>query len=356
MVHGLLLMPLLMSCGDKVEQKHSFTTVRINKHTPIKDQGRSQLCWIYAMLSTIETDRLSLGDSVHLSPFFLIRNYLSEQTEKYYNHHGRTSLISRATALTAIRLLQQYGAMPYDSYHRGKNVNFTVLTERISKLSQQAVNASWDFDRFKSMIDDNLDKSLGHAVPRVFMLGAEYTHQEFARSVCAPDEYIGYTSFTHHPFYSSFVLEIPDNRDESQYYNIPLKELVDNVCKAVGQGYAVCWEGDVSEPGFSFKHGMAVLGRHRKGDMQELRQSEFEDNSTTDDHCMSIIGTARDENGASYFILKNSWGTDNPYGGLMYMSFDYFKLKTIAVVMSKASLQSTDRPRRQDREQYIYLR
>lgn len=354
----LLLLPLLVSCGGgKVVMEHVFTVERINKYTPVKDQGRSQLCWIYAMLSTIETDRLSLGDSVHLSPFFPMRNYFLEQAGTYYNRQGRMPFTSRATALTAVRLLQQYGLMPYDAYRRGGNVNFTVLTERVEQLAQKALHTLADFGRYQKIMEEDIDKSLGQVTGRVFMYGAEYTPHEFARSVCAPGEYEGYTSFTHHAFYDGFALEVPDNHDDCEYYNLPLQELVDNVCEAVRRGYAVCWEGDISEPGFSFKQGVAVLpDGSGDEDMQELRQLGFEDLSTTDDHCMSIIGLAHDEHGKPYFILKNSWGTDNPYGGLMYMSQDYFKLKTIAVVMSKASLQSTDHRHRPDREQYIYLR
>lgn len=353
----LLLFPALISCKDNIRLDYRFTIDHINGYTPVKDQGRSQVCWIYAMLSTIETSRLALGDSVNLSPYFVARSYYLEQAGRYYDRYGRKFLTSRATALTAVRLLQQYGLMPYDSYHHGKGVNLTVLADHIRQQSKHTLRVSKDKKQYIEGVQKILDKNLGSAAPHVYMLGAQYTYQEFARSVCAPDEYVGYTSFAHKPFYSNFVLEVPDNYDDSQYYNLPIDELVDNVRTTVKNGGGVCWEGDVSEPGFSFKDGIAVLSDGLRGkNVQDLRQREFENTTTTDDHCMAVVGLAHDDRGTEYFIMKNSWGKSNPYNGLMYMSVDYFKLKTIAVVMPKVSHQNTNHQHLQDPEQYIYLR
>ncbi|MCH5311060.1 MAG: cysteine protease [Prevotella sp.] len=353
----VLLLPSVLSCSDKVAFDGQFTIDHLNKYTPVKDQGRNQICWIYATLSAIETTHLSLGDSVHLSPYFPLRNYLWEQARQYWSDKDEASFTSRSTALTAIRLLQQYGAMPYDSYHRGEKVNINVLTDKTSLLAKHSQPLSKDFDAYSRKISDGIDDALGYPSHHVFMFGMEYTPHEFARSVCAPDEYVGYTSFLHHPFYESFALEVPDNIDGSEYYNIPIDELTDMVCNAVIQGYGVCWEGDISEPGFSFGQGFAVVTDEAEpSNVQEQRQKEFNKHKTTDDHCMAIVGLAHDDSGKQYLIMKNSWGKDNPYDGLMYMSIDYFKLKTIAVVMPKVSPQSTSRQHRQDREQYICWR
>lgn len=337
--------------------KYIFTTDHINKYTPIRDQGRKQICWIYAMLATVEGDRLSLGDSICVSPFYPARNYILEQVDKYYNQDGRKPLTFRATALTALRLIGEYGAAPYDAYSHGERVNFTSLAESAGMAAQQAVLKKDGADKCKKNVEDTLDKHLGAPTPHVHLYGAEYTPQEFARSVCPPDEYIGYTSLTHHHFYGTFPLEIPDNFDNSEYYNLPIDELTGMVIKAVQDGRAVCWEGDVSEDGFSFADGVAVYPEKiDAGELQERRQRMFENNETTDDHCMCIVGLAHDQFGERYFIMKNSWGTSNRYHGLMYMSLNYFKLKTIAVVMTKAYHQSTNHQHRPDREQYIYLR
>lgn len=348
---------LLVSCKKSVSFEKSFTIDCINKYTPVKNQGKNNTCWIYGMLSTIESNHLALGDSVHLSPYFIARNFIIDQTDKYCQSNGRMAFTMRATALTAIRLLNKYGAMPYDSYHRGNKVNFTVLAEQGALLAQHALRKSESNDVCRCEVTEKLDQTLGYPANNVFMLGAQYTPQEFSRSVCAPDEYIGLTSYIHHPFYVPFSIEVPDNGDNSQYYNIPIQQLTDLVRKTVKGGYSVCWEGDVSEDGFSFEKGVAVMTDMPKAkDIQERRQRDFENEETTDDHCMSIIGIAHDKSGTEYFIMKNSWGTNNPYDGLVYMSVDYFKMKTIAVVLSKAYLQSTDHPHLRAQEQYIYFR
>lgn len=322
--------------------KYSFTTDHINKYTPIRDQGRKQICWAYAMLATVEGDRLALGDSVCVSPFFLARNYLLEQAGEFYCRKGKKTFTLRATALTALRLLEEHGAMPYDAYSHGERINFNTLVENVEVTSQQAVQKKVDTDRFRKNVEDAIDKCLGYPTPHVHMYGAEYTPGEFARSVCPPDEYIGFTSFTHHPFYGTFALEVPDNYDDSEYYNLPIEELTGKVIKAVRDGRNVCWEGDVSEEGFSFKDGVAVFTENINADeLQERRQRMFENSDTADDHCMCIIGLAHDQFGTQYFIMKNSWGDDSRYKGLMYMSMRYFKMKTIAVVMSKDYRQST---------------
>lgn len=358
-VLSMTLVLLIVACrhGSNDFEKYTFTIDHINKYTPIRDQGRKQICWIYAMLATFEGDRLALGDSICLSPFYPARNYILEQVDGYYNQGGRKSLTFRATSLTALRLIGQYGAMPYDAYSHGEKVNFNALVENVGLTAQQSVLNKDGAEQCRKKVEDTVDKHLGYPTPHVHLYGAEYTPHEFARSVCPPDEYIGYTSFTHHHFYVAFPLEIPDNFDNSEYYNLPIDELTGMVIKAVKAGRSVCWEGDVSDDGFSFTDGVAVLPEKTDADkLQDLRQRMFENNETTDDHCMCIVGLAHDQFGERYFIMKNSWGTNNRYHGLMYMSLDYFKMKTISVVMTKAYHRNINHRHRPDREQYIYLR
>lgn len=337
--------------------KYSFTTDHINKYTPIRDQGRKQICWAYAMLATIESDRLALGDSICISPFFIARNYLLEQAGEFYCRNGKKPFTLRATALTALRLLEEFGAMPYDAYGHGERINFNTLVENVEATSQQSIQKKVDANRFRKNVEDTIDKYLGPPTPCVHLYGAEYTPHEFERSVCPPDEYIGFTSFTHHNFYNTFALEVPDNYDKSEYYNLPIGELTDMVIKAVKDGRSICWEGDVSEEGFSFNDGVAVLSENINAEeVQERRQRMFENSGTTDDHCMCIIGLAHDQFGTQYFIMKNSWGADSRYNGLMYVSLAYFKMKTIAVVMSRGYHKNTSRQPKPDQKQYMELR
>ncbi len=323
---------LAASCGRTVPEKRytaeRFTHEVCLRHTPVKDQGHSQLCWAYAMLATIETEHIMAGDSVNLSPHYAARCLLAEEARRSFLAGNKGTAVSlRATAPKLLRLLHDYGTMPYDTYN-AHGMNGNTLARRIALAAAQSHSLNEADDRARRL----LDTYIGFLPKRVYMLGAEYTFKEFAHSVCMRDEYTALTSFTHHPFGEAFALEVPDNRSGELFHNIPIDDLMQRIYRSLRAGHPVCWEGDISEEGFSFSRGTATLASP-KPCTQEQRQREFDTRRTTDDHCMALIGIARDGKGRPYFIAKNSWGTANPYGGLMYLSADYVRMKTVAVVM-----------------------
>lgn len=330
----LLAVLLLASCGQKTEKK-GYANARMTndvllKTTPVKDQGSSQLCWDYAMLATIETEHLMQGDSVNLSPDYVARRLLEEEADRLYlTRKGRISL--RGVAPMLIRLIETYGLTHYDAFHAGRDTDYGIICRKILPMAQ----GSRSLEEFHKNLEALLDNEINAVVPRVYMFGAIYTPLEFAHSVCRDDEYMAYTSFTHHPFGKAFPLEIPDNRYYDTFMNVPIDSLMSIIINNVRHGHPVCWEGDISEDGFSFQRGTAVLEKPLSSNVQQERQREFENHETTDDHCMEIAGIAHDSNGGKYFIMKNSWGTNNPYHGFMYVSFDYVKLKTIGVVCKR---------------------
>lgn len=328
---------------DVAVKTHIFTIETLNGHTPVKDQGHGGTCWIHAMLAAIETDRIMKGDSVNLSPAFSMRCMLEEQYLRNVLCQGRSKVTDRGTAPDLLRLLAYYGTMPYDSYYHtatddGRLTSSSLLARKTHALAEKAVAQRVSPMKYKPLLETMLDESLGTLPHRIYMLGAEYTPMEFGHSVCLRDNYVALTSFTHHPFNTYVDLELPDNHHHNLFYNIPIERLVAMVKKAVESGHGICWEGDISEKGFSFAKGLAICKAH-KGNVQEQRQKDFFTASTTDDHCMAIVGLAHDGNGRQYYIMKNSWGKDNPYGGLMYMSEEYLKLKTVAVVMHKECIE-----------------
>lgn len=302
--------------------------VRI-KTTPVKSQGRSPLCWTYAMLATIESERLMLGDSVSLSPDFLARKWLQSQAQACYLSRGKKGVSLRGMATMTLRLMERYGMEPYDSYHPFDDVNYNVLGRKAMQVARGAASLR----QLDSRLGDILDKEIGYLPPSLFMLGTPYTPKQFSESVYIPGEYTALTSFSHHPFGETFVLESPDNQLSDTYYNIGIDELMSIIVGAIRSGHPVCWEGDVTEKGFDFANGVARIDNENIPVTQELRQREYERFRTTDDHCMELCGLARNEHNDIYFIAKNSWGTDNPFGGFMYLSYNYVKLKTIAVVL-----------------------
>lgn len=326
------------------------------KTTPVKDQGHSSLCWVYAMLATIETEHLMQGDSVDLSADFVTRNYLHEQaaerfmirnkTIKRKNRH--TDITTRGVGSMLLRLIQTYGAERYYAYSRKEDCNMNVLCRQL----EQVVDTSPSLAEMNKRVEELMDNTIGLAPKFVFMGGAEYTPLEFAHSVCRDDEYESLTSFSHHPFGKRFVLEVPDNRYHDTYLNVRIDTLMNMIERSLRKGHPVCWEGDTSEEGFSFSKGLGKLthtqtdkikegqpaGKPSAARWQQCRQHDFEMGNTTDDHCMEIVGIAHNKNGHRFFICKNSWGTMNPYGGFMYLSENYVRLKTIAVFIPKVAI------------------
>ena len=323
----------LCSCGRKAAVERVFTVETMNRITPVKDQGRSPLCWVYAMLAVIESDRLMLGDSVNLSPAYTARRILERQAERCYLSGGAEGVRADGVAPDLPAALEEYGAMPYDSYR--SDCNYNVLCRRLSRLAQTAAVRRDGLERLRGAVAGMLDTAINPLPPHVWMYGAEYTPREFAHSVCMPGDYVAMTSYTHEPFNRSVILDIPANRRGRRFMNVPLDTLVSRVVGALRSGRSVCWEGDISNAGFSFERGTADTGRTAVEVTQAVRQRAFERLSVTDDHCMAIVGLARDASGGRWFVCKNSWGTGNPYGGMVYMSEQYFRLNTVAVVMRR---------------------
>lgn len=331
---SVLLAAILLVCGCTQQQaqtpKH-FTTEAISPYTPIKDQGGSEACWAYAMLATIESEHIIMGDSVNLSPLYAVRTLLEQQTVRRYLT-GKSSLITaKGTMPLLIDVMKESGMVCYDAYHG--DCNTPVVCRKLTKKADAAMARGIGVKRLEEETAGMLDSYIGPTPENVFLFGARYSTQEFAESVCLPNEYHFYTSFSHHPFYQDVDLELPDNYRHSSFTNLPIDTLVNIIVDRLESGHPVCWEGDVTEPGFSFSKGVAVLANEAAPCSQQMRQQAFERHETTDDHCMELIGIAKDENNKRYIICKNSWGTANPYGGLMYMSLDYLRLKTIAVAM-----------------------
>ena len=325
---------MLASCTDfnvgrrtDAGKKRQFTTETLLGYTPVKHQGRSPLCWAYAMLATIESEHIQIGDSVNLSVDYVARYLLAEQARQHFLSKGYDRITLRGTAPLLLRLISEYGIMPYDSYN-APSLNYNALTQRVQTMS----NTSTDLSQLSQRVQRLFDERIGYLPKNVYMLGAEYTPQQFAHSVYMYGEYTPLTSFTHHPFDQTFAIEVSDNYSDELFYNVPIDVMMRRIEMSLRSGRPVCWEGDVTEPGFSFERGVAELPDERPCTQQQ-RQKAFETRRTTDDHCMCLIGIAHDEKGRRYYIAKNSYGTDNPYGGLMYLSENYVRLKTVAVVV-----------------------
>ena len=313
-------------------------SVKLISTTPIKDQGKSELCWVYAMLGTIESEHIMKGDSVNLSPAYIARMMLQEKALEYYFSGGKKSISMRGMSSMLIHYIDKYGAQPYDSYEDPKHINYKVLCRKVEKICDGAIAKKMGISKLHNELDELFDQEIGYMpAKQVHMLGAEYTPLEFAHSVCYPEEYVSLTSFTHHPFREYFALEVPDNVMHDQFLNLPLEEMMLHIQKAVENGHPVCWEGDISEPGFTHaKANYVDIQAQEHPVSQATRQKEFEQLRTTDDHVMELIGTFQ-KGKQRYYVCRNSWGKQWGNHGLIYLSEDYLRLKTIAVYMSETA-------------------
>ena len=331
----------LMACAPKGQgsiEAHTFSADTVHAYTRPLSQGRTSTCWAFASASLVESEWLAQGnDTLRLSPMYVVRQKYLNQFEAYYYSQGREEIRGGSLGHTFLRVWREDGLMPLAAY-RGvgegiRHYDHRQLLRELKSLADEAVD-SRDLPRYRAEAIALLDREMGE-VPQTFVYeGKEYTPRSFADSLrLKPDDYVELTSFTHHPFHASFVLEVPDNWEHAPYYNLPLDELEQVVRGALAKGYTVAWDGDVSEETFSASEGVAEWPQHPV--TQEMRQQGFEQYVTTDDHMMHIVGTARDEQGTFYYVLKNSYGRYGVYEGMLYMSEDYFRAKTISVMLNR---------------------
>ncbi|NVO03274.1 MAG: aminopeptidase [Bacteroidetes bacterium] len=358
----LLLFAISLFIGSTFAQKddkvYNFTTVKQIKTTPVKDQAQSGTCWSFATTSFIETEMLRLGKpEVDLSEMFFVRNAYPLKALKYVRLHGSSNFGPGGQAHDVINMIRDYGIVP-DEIYNGKNLGeskhyhnemdavLKAMLDAIVNNKDGKISTAW-----KSLVDNTLDTYLGK-IPTTFNYnGKSYNAISFKKDFCGinPDDYIEITSFNHHPFYQKLDLEVPDNWSNGLYYNLPMNEMMNVIENALSNGYSVAWDGDVSEKEFSNKKGFAIVPLNEdkskteitteKTITQEMRQSMFDNYSTTDDHLMHIVGKVNDQKGNTYYLTKNSWSaTGNDFGGYINLSEAFVKLKTVAILIHKDAI------------------
>ena len=341
-----------------VEKKagYEFETVNSIECTPVKSQGNTGTCWSFATSSFLESEVIRKGKGYHdLSEMFVVRNVYKDKAKNYVLRQGKANFSQGSLSHDLINVAQRYGVVP-ESVYSGKldgaekhdhGEMIAVLKGMLDGvLKRKKLSPSWS-----KAFDCVVDVYLGDMPEEFTYAGKTYTPQSYAESLdINPKDYVNITSYTHHPYYSQFVLEIPDNYSNGNFYNVPMGEMEEIVDHAVKNGYTIAWDGDVSEKGFSAKNGLAILPEDAKREdlfekpgkemnvTQELRQITFESYSTTDDHLMHLTGTAKDQSGTKYYLIKNSWGEISDHKGFLYMSEAYFQLKTVSVMIHKDAI------------------
>lgn len=342
-------------------QVYNFSTVADNKATSVKDQANSGTCWCYATLSFLESELLRTGKGeFDLAEMYVVRyNYIERMKDNYYKG-GKGNVDQGSVCHMAINVIDKYGIVPQSVYnginYASEGNDHTELSAYIKAISAASVSLKNRSEEYFELEKALMDAYLGE-VPESFEYeGKTYTPESFAGYLgIDKDDYVEITSFSHHPFYEKVDVEVPDNWDHGKMYNLPLDEFMSVIDRALEKGYTLVWDGDVSEPGYVFSKGIAIIPEDgtmdRKKVMesetvipekeitQEIRQKGYENFVTTDDHLEHITGIATDQNGTRYYKVKNSWAADsNMYGGYHYISESYMRAKTISVMLHKDAL------------------
>ncbi len=360
--------------------QYEFKDVKLLKTTSVKNQNRSGTCWSFSTLSFIESEMLRMGiPETDLSEMFVVRYCYSDKATKYVRLHGSLNFGGGGAGIDPIYVIDKYGIVPEEVYkgleigeeshvHGEMDEILKSYVDAVIKNKNKKLTPTWH-----KGFDNILDSYLGE-IPKNFKYkGKKYTPKSFAKDYVKinADDYITISSFTHHDFYKSFIVEVPDNWLWAEAYNLPLNEMEEVMNNAIKTGYSFAWASDVSEDGFSFRNGVAIVPeddlkkmegterekwekltrRERKKQLysfenptkekeitQEMRQKEFDNYKTTDDHGMHIIGIAKDQNGKEYYKVKNSWDTNNKYDGYFYASKAFVKYKTMSILLHKDAL------------------
>jgi bleomycin hydrolase len=336
-----------------------FFEVKTLKATPVKNQAMTGTCWCFATTSLVESEEIRKDkQEIDLSEMYTVRNMYIEKAKNYILRGGKAQFGEGGLGHDEIHAVAAYGAIPLSEYtgliNQEKSYNHQKLFNQLhhyldSVLRKQPISNDW-LNGYIKILDDDLG-----APPAEFIYdGKKYTPQTFAKEVLHfnANDYVSVTSFTHQPYYQSFILQVPDNFANGSFYNVPLNEMIQLVKDAVNNGYTVGWDADVSNKGFNQNIGLALnLDNSISYSKDQLtpevkeapydatiRQQLYENLTTQDDHLMHITGIEKSKDGKTFFVVKNSWGKVGPFEGYINVSEAYFAINTISLVVPKAAM------------------
>jgi len=362
------------------EKDYVFTEDFRIPHTSVKNQYRSGTCWSFSGLSFLEAELMRMGKGeFDFSEMFIVNHCYKDKADRYVRMQGNLNFGGGGAFHDVTYVLKNYGLVPEDAYpglnydtdkhvHGEMDEVLNKFVKGIVENKNKKLTPVWK-NAFNGIIDSYLGK-----LPDNFLYNKKsYTPKKFSELILGlnADNYVELTSFTHHPFYSTFILEVPDNWLWNSVYNIPLNELEQVIDHSLKNGYTVAWAADVSHKGFKYNKGIAVIpeteidnleglekakweklsDRERESQIyelneivtekkitQEYRQKEFDNQTTTDDHGMLLVGKAHDQKGNEYYIVKNSWGISGMYEGYFYASKAFVLMQATNIMVNKESI------------------
>ncbi len=355
---------------------YKFTDTKTVKTVPVTNQYKSGTCWCFSTVSFIEEEILRAGGpEIKLSEMWIVRNIYFEKAIKYARLHGSLNFAVGGAAHDVTHAIEKYGIVPREVY---KGLNYgtempefgeidevlKAYVDAVIKNKNGKLTPAW-----QDGLNAILDAYFGERPETFTYEGKEYTPHTFAESLPVKmSDYIEFSSYTHHPFYSSFIIEVPDNWLWGEVYNVPLNEMMQVIDDAIAEGHPVAWGTDVSEKGFRGAKAIGIIPEEAEKNMvgsdaerwgklssaekeaqiysldqpvkektitQEMRQTAYDNYETTDDHGMVIVGTAVDQNGSPFYKVQNSWGDRGPYEGFYYFSRPFVEYKTMDIMVNK---------------------
>jgi bleomycin hydrolase len=356
---GVLFL-LISSLAIGQETGYVFTMKKEMACTPVKNQSSSSTCWCFSGISLLESELLRMGKGTYdLSEMFVVRHTYENKAEMYSRMHGSSSFSGGGEYGDLLTICREKGLVPDVTYpglnygetkHNHHELDGVLKGFMDALIKNRKLSTAWF-----AGLNGILDAYLGISPEQFTYEGKSYTPASFIKELgINPDDYICLTSFSHHPFYEPFALEVPDNWAAGLFYNLPLDEFMQVIDNALANGYTVAWASDMSDKGFSMKEGVAIIPLKDWNEMtedetakafagpqqekvitQEMRQKEFDNYSTTDDHGMHIVGLAADQSGTLFYKVKNSWGITGKYDGFIYVSKQFVALRTTNIMVNK---------------------
>lgn len=380
----LVFLSLALVCSASFAQRrptaalpdYQFTTVKANPITSVKNQNNSGTCWAFSAISFFESEAIRLGkitDTLKypdFSEFFVVSHSYAERADKYVRLDGNLTFGAGSEADDVLHVIRDHGIVTNEAM-TGMNYGTELpvqgeldsvlksIVSAVVKNPNRKLSTAWKRS-FQAVLDEYLGKC-----PETFTVnGKEYTPASYRDAMkINPDDYVTLTSFTHHPFYTRFAIEVCDNWRWDEAYNVPIDEFMSVLDNAINNGYTVAWGADVSHPGFT-RDGLAVnidvkasaagsdrehwVGKEEgkpapvsvieKDATQELRQQDFDNKTLTDDHGMHIYGIAKDQDGKKYYMVKNSWGETGKYKGIWYATESFVRGQSLDIMIHKDAL------------------
>lgn len=369
----LLFGAFTLALSAQNAEPYEFKEFKRLAATPVKSQDQTGTCWSFSTTSFLESELLRMGKGEHnLSEMFAVRHIYRQKCENYVRRLGKAQFGEGGLAHDKLNVVRQFGVVPESVYPGRKNTsvpfNHGAFVEQLQKMCDefiaQAGKGQLKEDWLKA-VDAALDAEFGPVPVQFTYNNTVFTPTSFRDFLgLNADDYVHITSFTHHPFWTSFVLEVPDNFANGAFYNLPLGDLMRCLNTSLQQGYSVEWDADISNRGFGRNEGIALVpeadwaGKSReqiantfkywepeKTVDQQHRQRQFDRLETQDDHLMHIVGMLNEDHGGVYYLVKNSWGESAGQNGYVNVSEAYMRLNTISFTIHKNALPPDIRKR-----------